>query len=211
MKRNLFLAIGCACALTFSACGGEEEGGHENNNSGTTGGENNNSGTTGGGQTIQKTVCERIADNGSMGEHECESLLALFKTCRFSFEEIANCMMDQGVSTNPINASFDDMSKYCPADYLQFRSCVSSNATKITVPQYCAAHEDECGYFFTSSCESDYSSQVCAPQYAALMDCALNQTAATCDDYTVVANTSVQEQIAQRCFLEALNLSFCKN
>lgn len=211
MKSNVFLAIGCAFALMFSACGGEEEeeNGQGNNHSSTS--DSDQTAQPGDDQMAKKTVCERIAENGSMSEYECESSLNLFKPCRSNFENISTCMMNKGVSTNPLNESFDVISQHCPAEYLQFETCVSSNATKITVPQYCAAHESECGYFFTSSCESDYSAQICAPQYAALMDCALNRTAATCDDYAIVANTAVQDQIVQYCALEALNLSFCQN
>ena len=202
MKKNVLFVLGCAVALGLSSCGREDDessgGGSQANGQPHT-------------QTTTKTVCQRIAEGGEMSEYECEESLKVYQPCRSNFENILTCLMDQAVSSNSgdMSESFLLMETYCPSDYLQFRNCVSKNATKITVPQYCAKHESECGYFFTSSCESDYSSQNCAPQYAAFMDCALESTSAACDDDRLIANSAVQDQITQYCFFEALNYNFC--
>lgn len=191
MKRNLFLAIGCACALTFSACGGEED-------------------------AIQKTFCERLADIGTISEYECEETVRKLGACSDKYKQGISCLLDNRTQINRALSDFENLKNICPGKYIELGECANKNGGKMSVSDYCNAHKRECGYVteLISSCTDDYGALSCAENYVAFMDCALTNTTLECIDtgylessYTAV----VKDIIGEYCTLPAIAYQMCIN
>ena len=192
MKSNVFLAIGCAFALMFSACGGEEnEGGNETPT------------------PITKTFCERMAEKTTWSEFECEETVRKLGVCSDQYKSGMTCLLN-------LNRPSGNMKQECPGEYMELVDCANKNGGKMSVSTYCNVHKAECGYVteLISTCTEDYSALECAENYAAFMDCALTNTTLECVDYGYSESSytsAVQDALARYCTLPALAYEACIN
>lgn len=205
MQKKLFLAVGCIFALMFAACGTDED---------ETSIDLSAPGVSDTPAPVTKTFCERMAEETTWSEFECEETVGTFGACSNQYKAGMTCLLDLNRS---YVYSLENMKKECPGKYLELVDCANKNGGKMTVPDYCDKHKAKCGYVteILSTCIGDYSRLECAEYYTGWMDCALTNTTLECIDegYSESSYTSavVQDTLAKYCVLPALAYAACMN